>query len=303
MRGNRGFALVLTLVVTALMVAVTAELIHQVYVDTSLSRGFRDSQQASLVAESGITAGKQYIQFVFSGAYSWPLKPIEQSDETGSITITITEESGKICLNDLVPGNNTDFTMNALKRLGGTNVKNEFWDALTDWMDSDDNPSPGGAEKSYYLSLKPPYLPRNNKLSTFSELSLVKGFTEENGFTPDVVRKLAQCVSVYQTSGQRSMININTASQEVIAALDAKISADAGQVVKEVEAGRPFKSLNDLAQRIPSFGALTTGWIGYVTVQGDVFRITSKATVKDSARTVVAIWRKSNNTILSWQEY
>jgi general secretion pathway protein K len=65
-RGEKGFALILTLVVTALMVALTAELIHQVYVDTSISRGFRDGQQASILAESGITAAKKLIQFALS---------------------------------------------------------------------------------------------------------------------------------------------------------------------------------------------------------------------------------------------
>ncbi|HEY4745066.1 MAG TPA: PilX N-terminal domain-containing pilus assembly protein, partial [Desulfuromonadaceae bacterium] len=66
MRGEKGFALVLTLVVTALMVALAAELIHQVYVDTSISRGFRDGQQASLLAESGVDGGTKLFQFALA---------------------------------------------------------------------------------------------------------------------------------------------------------------------------------------------------------------------------------------------
>ena len=57
MRGEKGFALVLTLIVTSLMVAVLVEMIHQVYVDVSISRSYRDGQQASLLAESGVTGG------------------------------------------------------------------------------------------------------------------------------------------------------------------------------------------------------------------------------------------------------
>ena len=107
MKGQKGFALVLTLVITALMVAVTAELIHQVYVDTSLSRGFRDGQQASLLAESGIEGGKKLLQMNLSNQdYSslsdkWA-QPFKQDDESGSLTITASEESGKICLNGLI---------------------------------------------------------------------------------------------------------------------------------------------------------------------------------------------------------
>ena len=58
LKNESGFALILTLVVTALMVAVVVEMIHQVYVDTSISRGFRDRQQASVLAESGVMAVK-----------------------------------------------------------------------------------------------------------------------------------------------------------------------------------------------------------------------------------------------------
>lgn len=60
--GRRGFALVLTLVVTALMVAVAVELVHQVYVDTSLTRAFRDGQQASILAESGIEGASSWCR-------------------------------------------------------------------------------------------------------------------------------------------------------------------------------------------------------------------------------------------------
>ncbi|MFA7062493.1 MAG: hypothetical protein WC156_16935, partial [Pedobacter sp.] len=112
--GENGFALVLTLVVTALMVAVTAEMIHQVYVDTSLSRGFRDGQQASLLAESGIDGGTKLLQMALSVhpdytslSDKWAA-PFKLDDETGSIEITATDESGKINLNGLVPTNSSE---------------------------------------------------------------------------------------------------------------------------------------------------------------------------------------------------
>ena len=104
LQDRSGFALVLTLVVTALMVAVVVEMIHQVYVDVSLSRGFRDGQQASLLAESGAEIGAKWLQkFLSTQNYTslsdkWA-EPIKLDDELGSIVITISEESGKINLN------------------------------------------------------------------------------------------------------------------------------------------------------------------------------------------------------------
>jgi general secretion pathway protein K len=153
MRDEKGFALVLTLVVTALMVAVAAEMIHQVYVDTSLSRGFRDGQQASLLAESGITGGTKLLQTALSGqgytslSDSWAA-PFNMDDEVGSIVITASEESGKINLNDLAPPNNEyePFTLAALKRLGKRlRIPEECWSALADWLDSNDETRSGGA--------------------------------------------------------------------------------------------------------------------------------------------------------------
>src|ERR1035437_3128425 len=136
LKNESGFALILTLVVTALMVAVTVELIHQVYVDTSLSRGFRDGQQASLVAESGVTAGVKYLKFRFNGDYSTLFDPLKQDDETGAIEIQAVEESGKINLN-ILAGSNGVFdsdTHEALKRLGKRlNIPDDVWNALADW--------------------------------------------------------------------------------------------------------------------------------------------------------------------------
>lgn len=53
----------------------------------------------------------------------------------------------------------------------------EVADAILDWIDPDDQPRPGGAESSYYLSLSPPYRPRNAPLLSLQELLMVRGVT------------------------------------------------------------------------------------------------------------------------------
>jgi len=301
-RGNKGFALVLVLVVTALMVAVTVELIHQVYVDTSLSRGFRDSQQASLVAESGITAGKQYMNFMFSGKdHTWMLDPVTQDDETGTITISITEESGKINLN-ILAGSNGVFdkdTHNALKRLGKQlGILDDVWDSLADWLDSNDDARSGSAETPYYQTQKPPYRARNGQLRTIDELLLVKGFTAE------IVAKLKPFVTVYSDQISQK-ININTASAEVIAALSDSLANDPGMVKRIIAERRitPFKPADTISKRIAGTEALTTELANILIYKGTVFRITSVSKVKDSARTVQAVVLMGKDNVLSWQEY
>lgn len=303
MRGNRGFALVLTLVVTALMVAITAELIHQVYVDTSLSRGFRDGQQASLLAESGITAGVKYLKFRFpnSEKYSTLVDPLKQEDEVGTIEIKVTEESGKINLN-LLAGPNGVFdpdTYAALKRLGKQlGIPDDVWNALADWLDSNDSPQSGGAESAYYQTLKSPYRARNGQLRTVDELSLVKGFT------PEIIAKLKPFVTVHSDQAAQK-ININTAPPEVIAALSDGINDDMAKRIIAQRRIKPFSTVGELDQ-VPGGAAVVSDVTKVATCKATVFRIISQAQVKDSARTVEAVVllnSEKSEKVLSWQEY
>lgn len=302
MSGNRGFALVLTLVVTALMVAVLTELIHQVYVDTSLSRGFRDGQQASLLAESGVDAGVKYLEFRFSGEYTTLIDPLKQEDETGTIEIQAVEESGKINLN-ILTGDNGVFdpdTHEALKRLGKRlDIPDDVWNALADWRDSDDNQqSGGGAESSYYLTLKPPYRARNGQLKTVGELSLVKGFT------PEIIARLKPFVTVYSDQ-QVQKININTAPAEVLAALSDSLTDDQSMVDRIIAERRlnPFTGSSKI-DRIPGIKAVdVTKLDKNLIYKGTIFRIISVSKVKDSARTVEAVVLVPGGKKLSWQEY
>lgn len=302
MRGNKGFALVLTLVVTALMVAVTAELIHQVYVDTSLSRGFRDGQQASLLAESGITGGIKYLKFRFPAKdkYTILIDPLKQEDETGTIEIKVVEESSKINLN-ILAGPNGVFdvdTQDALKRLGTRlKIPGDVWNALADWLDSDDDARSGSAETLYYQTQKPPYRARNGQLRTVDELLLVKGFT------PEIVARLKPFVTV-NSDQPTQKININTAPAEVIAALSDSLTADPSMVERIIAERRlnPFTESRKISQ-IPGGGVFTPKLESMLIYKGTFFRITSQARVKDSARTVEAVVRLDDEKYFSWQEY
>ncbi|MDA8428330.1 MAG: type II secretion system minor pseudopilin GspK [Geobacteraceae bacterium] len=308
MRCEKGFALVLTLIVTALMVAVLVEMIHQVSVDVSISRGYRDGQQASLLAESGVTGGTKLLQLGLQGKNYTSLSdvwaaPIKLDDETGTMVITITEESGKLCLNDLVQPNGyfEPNTLAALKRLGRRlNIPEDCWNALADWIDSDDSPRTNGAESSYYQTLKPPYAARNAKLETLAELSLVRGFT------PEYIAALRPFVTVYaeQPGAPESPVNINTAPKEVLMALDDGIDDRMAERILEERRLKPFNFLGDLS-RISGGDTIASNLAGKASVQGKLFRITSVAQVRETARTVEAVLRVSGGSpeVLSWQEY
>ncbi|MDD5286013.1 MAG: type II secretion system minor pseudopilin GspK [Desulfuromonadaceae bacterium] len=308
LKNKSGFALILTLVVTALMVAVVVEMIHQVYVDTSLSRGFRDGQQASILAESGAAGGARLLQMALSGRSYTALSdlwatPIRLDDEVGWLEITISEESGKININGFVQPNGEyePFTLAALQRLGKRlQLPGDIWSAVADWIDSDDLPRSGGAETPYYRTLKPLYSAHNGKLITITELSLVKGIT------PQILGKLRPYLTLYtdQAGAPVSTVNINTAPKEILAALDDRIDDRTAELILEERSLQPFKSTGELS-RVPGMDTVAPGLVGKISVKGNLFKITAVAKVKDSARTVEAVVRLSGRypEFLSWQEY
>jgi general secretion pathway protein K len=308
LKDSSGFALVLTLAVTALMVAVAVEMIHQVYVDTSLSRGFRDGQQASILAESGVSGGAKLLQLGLSSRNYTSLSdawatPLKLDDETGSLVITVSEESGKININGLVYANGEydKFTQDALRRLGKRlQVPESAWNALADWIDSDDLPRSGGAESPFYRSLKPAYAARNGKLTTITELLLIRDFSAER------FGKLLPFVTIFsgQAGAPLSTINVNTAPKEVIAALDDRIDDRMAERILEERRLQPFKSTAELS-RVPGLDTVAIGLQGKISVKGNLFRITAVAHVKDAGRTVEAVVRLGGAApeYLSWQEF
>jgi general secretion pathway protein K len=270
MRGDKGFALVLTLIVTTLMVAALVEMIHQVSVDISLSRGYRDGQQASLLAESGITGGVKLLQIAVQGKEYTALTdawatPAKLEDETGRIEVTVVEESGRINLNNLVQPNGEfePFTQAALKRLGKRLlIPEEVWSCLADWLDSDGQTRSNGAEAGYYRLQKPPYSARNGKLATIAELSLVRGIT------PEIITSLRPFVTIYagQAGAPLSQVNINTAPKELLAALDDGIDERMAERILEERRLKPFRYPGELS-RIPGAEAISQRLTGKVNVR------------------------------------
>jgi general secretion pathway protein K len=316
LKNESGFALILTLVVTALMVAVVVEMIHQVYVDTSLSRGFRDGQQASILAESGVEGVVKLMPSFISANPTTSLsdvwaKPIKLDDEAGSLTVTITEESGKININDLVDPIGTDNvdTKNALSRLGKfltPQLPETIWPPVADWIRPPGSATHSGVAPSYYGAHNPPYKARNAPLLTLTELSLIKGIS------PDIPRKLTPYLRTFSESVStiRSKVNINTAPKEVLQALDNVIDARTAETIIEKRNIKAFDGIGDVNARVPETGQ-SQNLVNVISVKGNVFRITAVATVKDSIRTVEAVVQPGtaglSNTIpigfLSWQEY
>jgi competence ComEA-like helix-hairpin-helix protein len=90
-------------------------------------------------------------------------------DEGGKLIYGVTDEQSRLSINDAQPQQLTNLYR----------MTPEVVAAIMDWRDSDNNPSPGGAEAEYYVSQRPAYIPRNDRIQTARELLLVRGVTRE----------------------------------------------------------------------------------------------------------------------------
>jgi general secretion pathway protein K len=303
-KGERGFALVITLIITALLVAVTTEFIHDVFVETSLRHGYEDAQQASLLAESGVQGGIRVLKLALAAqGYTSPLDgwaaPQVFQDERGSLQISISEESGKLYLNSIVDSGgeiNPVYYGIAERMLDRLGLSTDLGDAVADWIDSDDATRSGGAENPFYQALSTPYPAKNGPLETYEELRMVSGFNEE------LLRKLYPYVTVYAESkgAPNSKVNVNTAPKELLAALDKLMTDELAGRIIESRKQMPITNIST----IPGMETIGMGLGGIVTYKGTVFRIQSRAQVRDTVRIVEAVVRVAgtNATVLYWRE-
>jgi type II secretory pathway component PulK len=131
---------------------------------------------------------------------------------------------------------------------------------------------------------------------TLTELSLIRGVA------PEIPKKLSPFLRTFSEVGPTipSQVNINTAPNEVLQALDSSIDARTAERIVEQRSIKAFETIADVNNRVPGTGQ---NLVNVFSVKGNVFRITSVATVKDSIRTVEAVVRLSSPGFLSWQEY
>ena len=312
MKDERGFALVITLLITALLVALSAEFIDEVFVDTSARQNFVDGQQSSLLAESGMTGGRKLLEFGLGMQKYSSLADLDRlakmlhiEDEKGAIQVSVEEESGKLNVNAIVLPNGDvnhtyyDIAERLFKKLG---LSPDLLDAVADWIDKNDEPRPGGAETNYYRTLKPPYAAKNDKLETLEELRLVKGF---DGKT---LERLRPYITVYADDpvNTAAPINVNTAAKELIASLDERITDELAQRIIDYRKTTPFQSASDL-RNVPGMDTIYQDLL--ITKiknpeKGAVFRLTSRAQVNETVRVIEAVVRVGGQPpVLYWREF
>ena len=255
LKNNRGFALILTILIISLIVALTLQFNTSMRYNLHAAATLKDGITLKAIAESGFDYS---LAVLFEDASNndfdtlheiWADSQLLSSisgymfDE-GRLEVKITDHSGKIAINRLVDENGKYNTKQKdllvrflrLEKFGLYEEEvDSIVDAIKDWIDTDDEVTGFAAENPYYQSLTNPYSCRNSSMKYLKELLLVKGVDKELFYGENDNPGVSDYLTIYGDG----RININTAANPVLMALSDRIDqsmAEKMAVYRENEA-------------------------------------------------------------------
>jgi general secretion pathway protein K len=222
-----------------------------------------------------------------------PLPPLPVED--GMIAFAVSDAQGRFNLNNLVRNgapSPADIAM-FQRLLTSQGIDQGLSETLRDWLDPDSTVSQGGAEDIDYLSLPQPYRSANQPLQSVDELRLVKGFSAKN------VEKLRPYVTALPVP---TSVNVNTAPDQVLAALFTNLPAAALKPVLDSRVSQPFADAAQFIARLPtgtppppaSLYGINTGYF-LVTIDiryGRLQRRTEALIERASGKPATVLWHR-----------
>jgi general secretion pathway protein K len=321
LKDNRGVALILTVLIISIIVAVTLEFNTAMRSELHAAVNLRDGIRLGCVArsgfdyalavlfEDGLNAERPFDSLREPWADSKALSGNSASlFEDTTFEVQIRDLAGRIQINALVNEKGeyladqkellTRFLSLDIFGLEAEEVDN-LVDALKDWMDGDEEVTKFGAESAYYQTLEKPYMCRNAPLESLEELLLVRGMTRELFYGVGEKPGISGFLTVYGDG----KVNINTADPVVLISLSANLDQRA---VEDMVSYRENED-NDISQ--PNWYKSVPGMSSEVsldnlaTTTSQHFEILSEA-FQDSMRKRVRglVERKEGKMkILSWK--
>jgi general secretion pathway protein K len=251
---DKGFALLIVLWVVSALAVMGLSLSFAARTETYGTLSYKESLQNRLLAECGVERAVVellYRQAVMKAGKAEEI-PVWRTDGTtyavplynGFSTVRITDESGKIDINQL-----TDISAIVLKTLlinagadaGSADI---IADSILDWRDEDELHRLSGAESEYYMSLPIPYRAKNAPFDSVDELLLVRGVTPEILYGTPGRSGVAQFLTVRSPGAK---INANVAPLQVLLAIPG-ITSESLQNILAWRESPGLKSASDLRQ-------------------------------------------------------
>jgi general secretion pathway protein K len=247
MQSQRGIAVITAILIVAIGTMIAVNLVWQGRLD--LRRA-----EAALAADQGL----MYVQ----GAEAWAADILRQDlfdspdadhfgeewaielpplpVEGGTIVGKLEDLQGRFNLNNLIARDGTEnqLARKAFERLLAlVEVDPSLAGAVVDWLDADtDLRFPTGGEDVVYIGSDPPYRTANTAITSISELLAISGMDRES------YGRLAPYVAALP---QGTKLNVNTASDVVLATLSDNIDIGTAASLVEQRGNADFLDIDD----------------------------------------------------------
>ncbi len=245
---QRGVAIITALLVVMLAASIAAFLLSQQ--SQALTRTARAGEraQAALYAAPTLDWARaalfqlqkttQRVDLSQPWAQGLSAIPIDGAMAAGALR----DDGGLFNLNNLVKnGAKSEADVEVFRRLlTQLKLSPDLADAVVDWIDVDDEPSgASGAESATYMALPNPYRAANQNLVQVEELRRVRGFDTTT------VARLMPFVTALPF---RTPINLNTAPQEVLAAIFPALASDGVTALVKQRLTKPLANKAAIAE-------------------------------------------------------
>jgi len=317
---RQGVALITSLMIITLLVAVVVEFNRIAIADIDISRNFGDEKKILFVTISGVNAIKELLRLKASYTKSDTLleewaKSRAYFDsasgmlDEGKVEGEILDENGKINVNSLIDDRGEfDKDHRAIwerllsqPRFGLTEEeKNTIIYGIKDWIDKDSEITGiYGAEDSFYK--RRGYPCKNSPLNYLEEMLLVNGINEGIFYGNRYRSGIRAYLTVY---GDRT-ININTAPVPVLMALSDNMTEDIALEVdyfRRDDANKTYLNKKDWYKNVWPFEKLIPE--NLLTISSNFFTVKIKGTLRDSRKEIRAVISRSevSSKVVFWQE-
>jgi general secretion pathway protein K len=290
LRNQNGIALIVTLLAVAMITAMVVEFAYGVYTGTNNLYNWRDSQRLSLMARSGVNVSARFLsdwlntQKYTIGFVEMPIEnPFE--DFNGRITVRIEDENSKFNVNTIINrrGEKDTYGYDSFVRLlGALPLDKKIADRVLDWIDNDSIANLPDSETNA----------KNLPFVSVDEMLLINGIT----------RKDYDTLMPYVTVFGDGKININGAEKPVLRSLSG-ISDVLAQTVIDYRKNTPFDGTEKILKVSGFEDQLGQSLMGYITVKGGAFYISSIAQSSGVKRIIETVLNTDKEKIEYWKEY
>ena len=268
---------------------------------------------ALLAADARSKEQSQTPAETLNDVWAVPFPPM--SLEGGNVSLSIVDETRKLAINSMVnqAGAPNPLAIAKVQRLFTIlDVNTDLIQGIIDWITPSGANSTGGGSADFYLGLRPPYQPRYGPMPTIGDLQMVKGFNEAifNRVSPFLTVMPMQIfnsnVPALMRAKATSQVNANTASPQVLAALEPELMEDQKivQEIIEARAIRPFSQTTDI-MNLPDVGPVGQRLSQDVVMRSQFFTITGAGTYAGARKLITATFHRETNgigTLAAWHE-